>query len=364
MLLKVLSVAFPFAAVVPQASEGAEQVLSRLDHALQAAGHTSIVVACQGSKTAGELFSFPRPEGEATWGAAISAETRLRRAAAVQSAIDRALAAHHVDLIHLHGVDVDLYTLPEKLPVLISLHLPRAWYGPQVWSRYNGRAQFCCVSASQRRTLPAGLRNCAVIENGVSLPPGECRWPKGDFALTLGAICPEKNSHEAFEAGTRAGTRVLLGGEVSPCPGHLEYFQQQIEPRVRSIPRGSVQHAFLGRLQEHHKQALLARAQCLLQPTLAPETSSFAAIQALAAGTPVVAYRSGALQEIVDDGVTGFLVENVAEMAEALHCVHLLSSHTCREAAQRRFSADRMIQSYFNLYQAIAHRERAEALCA
>lgn len=359
MLLRVLNVAFPFAAVGPHAVGGAEQILSRIDRALVAAGHTSLMVACEGSETAGELFSISAPGNQA-----LSHQYRLRSTAAVQAAIDRALAAHRVDLIHLHGVDLDAYSLPPELPVLISLHLPAAWYRPPVWSKYAGRALFCCVSESQRRSLPGEIRDCTVIENGVLLPPLGSRWPKGDFALTLGRICPEKNAHQALEAGTRAGTRVLLGGEVFPFPAHQQYFQQQIEPRVRAIPRGHPQHAFLGRLEEHHKQALLARAKCLLHPTLAPETSSLVAMEALAAGTPVIAYRSGALPEIVEDGVTGFLVNNIAEMAEALRRVHQLSSGACRAAAQRRFSANRMIRRYFDLYEAVAGRQPLEALCA
>lgn len=359
MLLKILSVAFPFATVGPHAVGGAEQVLSRIDRALVAAGHTSVVVACEGSQTAGELFPFPLPANEI-----LSEEDRFQSIDAVQAAIDRALAVHRVDLIHLHGLDLDSYTLPADLPVLISLHLPVEWYRPQVWSRYAGRALFCCVSASQRRSLPVAVRDYTIVGNGVSLPPIDSRWPKGDFALTLGRICPEKNAHEALEAGTRAGTRVLLGGRVFPFLEHQQYFRHHIEPRVQSIPRGRIQHAFLGGLQEHHKQALLGRAKCLLHPTLAPETSSLVSMEALAAGTPVIAYRSGALPEIIEDGVTGFLVRNVEEMAQAIRQVHLLSPSVCREAARRRFSADRMIHRYFDLYNTAARRQPVEALCA
>ncbi len=358
MLLKVLSVAFPFASVGPHAVGGAEQVLSRIDRALVAAGHTSIVVACEGSETAGELFSFPLPtNGTLSW------EDRLRSTRNVQTAIDRALAAHCVDLIHLHGLHLEAYSLPADVPVLISLHLPAACYPPRVWSRYAGRALFCCASESHRCSLPAEIRNCAIIEDGVPLPPVESRWPKGDFALVLGRICSEKNAHEAFDAGSRAGLRVLLAGEVLPFPEHQQYFRDHIEPRVRSVERGRPQHAFLGRLQEPQKQALLARAKCLLHPTLAPETSSLVAMEALAAGTPVIAYRSGAIPEIVEDGVTGFLVDNVEQMAEALRRVHLISSDACRAAAQRRFSASRMIRGYFDLYEAAARRQPVEALC-
>lgn len=359
MLLRVLSVASPFAPVSARAAGSAEQVLSRLDRALAAAGHRSIVVACEGSQTAGELFAFPLPQSEK-----FSAREQACCTAAVQQAIDRALASHAVDLIHLHGLDLDAYRLPDGIPVLISLHMPVACYRPQLWRRFGGSAQFCCVSEWQRRSLPEGIAECAVLENGVPVPQADLRWPRGDFALALSGISPEENAHEAFDAGTLAGTRVLLSGEVLPFDADRQYFHEQIEPRVRSIPRGGPQHAFLGRLQEHHKRALLGRAKCLLHPSLAPEVSVPAAMEALAAGTPVIAYRCGAVSEIVEDGRTGFLVDSVEEMAEALGRVQQLSPQACRQSAQRRFSEQRMIERYFELYAAVARRQPAEALCA
>lgn len=359
MLLKVLSVASPFAAVGPDAGGDAEQVVSRIDHALTAAGHTSLVVACEGSETAGELFAFPLPAREA-----LSPPDPLRWAAAVQPAIDRALAAHRVDLVHLHGLYLDAHIFPAHLPLLISLHRPAACYPAQDWSRYAGRAQFCCLSASQRRSLPAPLRDCAVIEGGVPLQAVESRWEKGDFAVALGPICREKNSHAALEAGSLAGMRVLLGGEVFPFPEHQQYFQEQLEPRLRGIPRGRPQHAFLGRLREQHRHALLSRARCLLEPAQAAATTSLIAMEALAAGTPVIAYRTGALAEIVENGVTGFLVDGVEQMAEAIRRAHQLSPRACRTAAEQRFSADRMVHRYLEAYEAAARQHPMEALCA
>lgn len=87
-------------------------------------------------------------------------------------------------------------------------------------------------------------------------------------------------------------------------------------------------------------------------------------MEALAVGTPVIAYPSGALPDIVEDGVTGFLVESVEEMAEAMGKVHTLSPAACRKTAERRFSKERMIEGYFELYRKIAANQRMERLCA
>lgn len=362
MLLTVLSVASSFAPVSPDAAGDAEQILSRIDRALTAAGHKSIVVACAGSRTAGELFPFPLPEGQDLRERDIREENRLCLAAGARAAIDRALAANRVDLVHLHGVDLDSCRLPDHLPVLISLHGPAAQYRPAPRSSDSGRVRYCCASEWERRSLPAEVGECVVIENGVPMPEIDPRWPKGDFALTLGPLGRENNPHQAIEAGSRAGVRVLLSGEI--YPQHRRYFREQIEPGLRLIPRGRPQHAFLGRLPEQHRQALLSRAQCLLHPTLAPETGLLAVLEALAAGTPVIAYHSAALAGIVNDGVTGFLVDSVAEMAAALARVHTLSPQACREAARRRCPAESMIGRYFELYETMAHRQPVEALCA
>lgn len=196
-----------------------------------------------------------------------------------------------------------------------------------------------------------------MIRNGVVLPASTEK--KSEFALVLGRICPEKNQHEAIEAGSLAGVRVLLGGQVFPYQEHRTYFQEQIVPLLgRQETR--IQHEFLGPLPPLKKQQLLAEAKCLLHPTLAPETSSLVAMEALAAGTPVVAYPSGALPEIVDNGVTGFLVDNVEDMAEAIDHVQELRPEDCRAAARERFSRERMIQDYFQLYSTMTRQDARE----
>jgi len=357
MLLTVLSVAFPFAPVRPDAVGGAEQILRRLDCALVDRGHISLVVACEGSQIAGKLFSFPLAAPPLHWA------NHGQACSAVQQAIDRALRCHRVDVIHMHGLDFDSYRFAEEIPQIATLHLPIAWYRPGIWAQASQRARLCCVSHSQRRMLPTEAGDCPVIENGVPLPGFDPTAPRGHYALVLGRICPEKNPHAAVLAASMAGVRVLLGGEVFPYPEHRRYFTEQLAPLLQA-PSRQPAHAFLGRLSPARKQRLLAGARCLLHPTLAPETSSLVAMEALAAGTPVIAFRSGALSEIVEDGITGFLVDSVEQMADALHHVDRISRQTCRAAAQSRFPVERMISKYLDLYQAAARREPMEALYA
>lgn len=345
-MITVLSIAFPFAPVGPNLVGGAEQILSDLDAALVAEGDRSLVVACEGSRPAGSLFAIPLPNCPD-----LDEVNRAWHRNAFHAAVDRALASGRVDLVHAHCMDLLEYDFPAEIPLLITLHLPVGWYRGEIFRRYRERAYFCYVSESQRREGIAIAGNAAVIENGVDIPPPS-NGSKADFALVMGRICPEKNAHAALEAGTMARTRVIIGGQVYPYRTHQQYFEEKIEPLIaESSPPAD--HQFAGPLNPERKERLLTEAKCLLHPTLAPETSSLVAMEALAAGTPVVAFRSGALPQIVEDGVTGFVVDDAEGMARAIGKIHTISPAECRKAAHRRFSKQRMIRQYFDLYRQI-----------
>ena len=139
-------------------------------------------------------------------------------------------------------------------------------------------------------------------------------------------------STSVIDAASQARTPVWIGGEVFGYEAHQRYFRDQIEPRLQYT-----NHRFLGPLNSVRKRRLLAAARCLLVPSLAPETSSLVAMEALASGTPVIAFRSGALTDIVEHGVTGYLVENGCEMAEAIAHIERSIPRACRKAAEQRF---------------------------
>ena len=345
MSLTILSVAFPFAPVGPQAVGGAEHILNLLDQAIVTSGNTSLVAACKKSRPQGKLIPIELPQSDG-----LDTAARLSVRDRVQAAIDRALATSRVDLIHIHAMDFYQCLVPSDVPVLVTLHLPFAWYPAEVWDRLPPNVQVCCVSESQRLTAPLPLRDAPVIENGVVIPKIQDDRSRAEFALVLGRICPEKNAHEALIAGSLAGVRVLLAGQVFPFREHAEYFHEKVEPILRE---SRVKHEFLGPVESSQKEILLSQARCLLHPTRAPETSSLVAMEAMARGTPVIAYRSGALAKIVDDKVTGLLVNSPEEMAEAIRSVDQISSEVCRFTAAQRFDSRRMIREYFEMYDSL-----------
>jgi glycosyltransferase involved in cell wall biosynthesis len=342
MKMTVLNVAYPLAPVDRDAVGGAEQILSYLDVALTHAGHQSIVIAQEGSKVTGTLKATPRVNGE------LSAEKQRWAQHQHQIMIEEALGQWPIDVIHLHGVDFYKYLPPASVPALITLHLPPSWYPSEVFSLERPSTFLHCVSKNQSRFCPPCDNLLPEIENGIPAEDMPGHHAKRRFVMALGRVCPEKGFHIAIDAASRAQIPLIIAGKVFPYLAHECYFQREIHPRLGRL------HRFIGPAGFRRKCRLLSAARCLLVPSLVPETSSLVAMEALACGTPVIAFPSGALADIVEDGKTCFLVRNEQEMADAILAADTLSSEACREAARTRFSLARMTEQYLELYEQLA----------
>jgi glycosyltransferase involved in cell wall biosynthesis len=342
MALTVVSVAYPFATAGPEAVGGAEQVLAAIDAALVRSGHHSIVIAQNGSHTEGTLVPIPPHDGVVDH-AAYSAVHRH-----VREAITRTLDRWPVDVFHFHGIDFDAYLPPEGAAALATLHLPVDWYRQTALQPARARTLLACVSESQRRTLGARGDGVLVVPNGVAIEERRACDRREPFALALGRVCPEKGYEHALDAARIAGCPLLLAGRVFPYDLHQRYFNEQIAPRLDE------DRQFIGPVFGAAKRRLLERARCLLVPSVVAETSSLVAMEALASGTPVIAFLRGALAELIEDGVTGFLVATVAEMADAITRVDRLDRDACVATAHARFSEARMIDRYVSVFHALA----------
>jgi glycosyltransferase involved in cell wall biosynthesis len=342
MALTVVSVAYPFARTGPDAVGGAEQVLAAVDSALVRAGHHSIVIALDGSRTEGTLVPVPPHDGVVD-DAAYSAVHRC-----VREAIARTLDRWPVDVFHFHGIDFDAYLPPEGTAALATLHLPVEWYRETALRPARGRTVLACVSETQRRALGALGDEVLVVPNGVAVEERPAGDSRESFALALGRVCPEKGYEHALDAARIAGCPLLLAGRIFPYDLHQRYFSEKLAPRLDE------DHRFIGPVFGDAKWRLLRRARCLLVPSVVAETSSLVAMEALASGTPVIAFLRGALAELIEDGVTGFLVQSVEEMADAIARVDSLDREACIATARARFSEGRMVDRYVSVFHALA----------
>jgi glycosyltransferase involved in cell wall biosynthesis len=342
----VLSVAYPFAPVGPDSVGGAEQILAMLDQALVSAGWKSIVVGQTGSQVQDKLIELPMF-------AHLQSPSAYK---AIQNVIIRTIREQPIDLVHAHGFDFDHYIPALDLPLVVTIHLPPEWYSPAAWSSDDSRIIRIAVSHSQARRFPHPSLVTRTIENGINLGMCAPSQMRGKFLLALGRICPEKGFHLAIEAAIRANSELILGGAVFPYEAHRKYFDNEIAPRLDS------KRWFAGPLTHESKYRFLSAARALLIPSIAPETSSLVAMEALACGTPVIAFASGALPEIVTHAKTGFIVEDVVQMAEAINHVESIDRDYCRKEAVRRFSSTRMTAEYMALYEQVLSAQRRSTL--
>jgi glycosyltransferase involved in cell wall biosynthesis len=341
MPLTVLSVAYPLARVSPGTAGGAEQVLLTIDKELVRRGHRSLVVAAAGSRCSGLLIPVRIPAGE------LDDNAKLKARCSFNDAILRVLASHQVDVVHMHGLDFHEYLPGTHVSIVVTLHLPMAWYCSTALRSRCSNVKLVTVSHTQAASAPADIRVDATIPNGIELGDFPARDKRGNYALVLGRICAEKGIHLALDAAERAGVPVILAGKVFDYPEHRDYYKRAIRPRLGRRIR------FIGPVGGQCKAELLAGARCLLVASQAPETSSLVAMESMASGTPVIAWRNGALSEIVAHGRTGWLVSSVQEMADAIAHVDELDATECRREAERRFSSDKMTSGYVGLYRSL-----------
>ena len=205
---------------------------------------------------------------------------------------------------------------------------------------------FNCVSSSQAASF-ADLPNfLGVVENGIRVEDFPFTSSKRNYLLWLGRICEEKAPHLAIAAAGKAGLALVIAGQVYPFRYHQEYFEREIRPHLSAGSRVQV----IDTPDRQQKLDLLRHARALLLTSTAEETSSLVAMEAMACGTPVVAFRSGAFPEVVVDAETGILVDSVEEMAAAVNAVNHIDPRACRARVEQYFAGSRMASEYENLY--------------
>jgi len=329
-------------------------MLSVLERHMAARGHFTTVAACEGSKVAGRLLAT---------GKECSEPDRLERRNAEHTTaiLEHVWRTHDCgngyDLIHDKSGHFWVHASALPLPVIATLHLPRHFYRSDMAHLSAPNLFFNCVSHSQQRNFE-GLPNLlGVVENGIEIASFPFEKHKDNYLLWMGRICEEKGPHVALDLADRLGVPLVLAGQVYPFSYHQEYFQREIVPRLE---RARTLVTFVEKPSTESKLNLLRKARALIIPTLVDETSSLVAMEAMACGTPVVAFRRGAIPEVVRDDETGFVVDGFDEMVTAMDRVNEINPETCRAHVEARFSAERMAADYELLYaQVLQRRDRS-----
>src|SRR5579884_2786567 len=198
------------------------------------------------------------------------------------------------------------------------------------------------ISHAQARALPE-LNILAVVHNGVACERYPLVTAKDDYLLYMGRIDEKKGPDRAIQVARRLGCRLIIAGRPPPLD-MVDYFETEVRPYL------GPDIVYVGEARGADKIELLAHARCALLPIRWEEPFGLVAVEAMACGTPAIGMRHGALPEIIEDGVTGFLVDSVEAMAAAVERVDEISGDACRRRVEARFSAERMTEGYLAAY--------------
>lgn len=348
----ILYVAYPLLPVSDESCGGAEQMLYTLEREMASRGHRTTVAACDGSLAQGELLC--------TGPAATTVDGFEERNAQHQrSVLDflRCRSETPVDLVHdksgfFWGAVGHL-----NVPVLATLHLSRCFYPADAFKDVPSNLLFNCVSKTQRVQFADLANLVGVVQNGIVVSRFPFVTDKQGYLLWMGRVCEEKAPHLAIEVARRTGMPLILAGQVYPFSYHEQYYRREIRPYLGSDDPAV---CFLETPNFRTKRKLLSEARAVLLPSLAEETSSLVAMEAMACGTPVIGFRRGAIPEVVVDGETGFVVDDVDEMSEAVWQAAEINPHACRAHVEMNYSATRMANDYEALYAKVIGRTHHE----
>jgi glycosyltransferase involved in cell wall biosynthesis len=331
--------------VPPRTYGGTERVVSYLTEELMAMGHDVTLFASGDSVTSAKL--------EAVWPCALRFDTTLRDAMAPQMLLMERVyqQAHEFDVLHCH-LDYWPFSLLSRQPTPYITTLHGRLDLPELTPIYDcfDDAPLISISDAQRRPLPRA-NYIATVHHG--LPP-DLLTPRPvprEYLAFLGRICPEKSPDRAIRIARAAGMKLKIAAKVDRVD--REYFDTIIRPMIDGD-----QIEMIGEIDDTEKPGFLSGAKALLLPIDWPEPFGLVMIEAMACGTPTIAYPAGSVPEVIDHGVTGYIVADESAAVSAVSRLNRLSSAAIRDRFETRFTARRMAEDYVSVYRRLAVKSR------
>jgi len=338
--MRIAQVSPLWESVPPKLYGGTERVVSFITEELVRLGHDVTLFASGDSMSAARL--------EAICPQALRLLTgNLNREAPMTLLLERAFrASDEFDIIHSH-LDFLGFPLARRgpAPALTTLHGRLDL--PELEPVYREFSEIPLVSISDAQRQPLPWANWqATVHHGLPRDLYDFHPRQGRYLAFLGRIAPEKCPDQAIAIATRAGIPLRIAAKVDPAD--RDYFEERIEPL---LDHPLIE--YLGEITDAEKNDFLGEACALLAPFDWPEPFGLVFIEALACGTPVLAYRRGSVPEIIEDGVTGYVCEQPDELTAAVEQISLLDRRRCRQAFEARFTVERMVQDYLDVYEQI-----------
>lgn len=338
--MKIAQVAPLYESVPPKYYGGTERVVSYLTEELVQQGHEVTLFASGDSETDAELVPMC-PQGLRHDPACV--DSLAHHISMLEHIVK---VSHKFDIIHFH---IDYLHFPlsrlKEWPHVTTLHGRLDL--PDLDPLYQEFTDMSVISISdaQRRPLPQANWEATVYHG---LPPQLYSFnPSSDGYLAfIGRISPEKRVDRAIKIADRVGMPLKIAAKVDK--EDREYFEESIEPLL-----GAPHVEFLGEIGEAEKDCFLGNAKALLFPIDWPEPFGLVLIEAMSCGTPAVAFRHGSVPELVEEGESGFVVENMEEAVDAVRRIDDISRRRCREVFEDRFTAARMTRNYLGVYESI-----------
>jgi glycosyltransferase involved in cell wall biosynthesis len=338
--MRIAQVAPLYESVPPKLYGGTERVVSYLTEELVRQGHDVTLFASGDSVTRAHLR--PGCKGALRLSGATPSAALAQHLLMIEKIAQQ---AYQFDIVHFHLDFMPFSAIRgEDFPAVTTLHGRQDIPGQFPLFREFDDMHLISISDAQRFAMP-WANWIATVHHGL---PADHYTPckrKGDYLAFLGRISPEKRVDRAVEIARRTGMKLHVAAKVDEADqAYFETVRERVEePHVR----------FLKEIGDAQKCEFLSRAAALLFPIDWPEPFGLVMIEAMACGTPVIAFRGGSVEEIIDDGVTGFIVNSIEEAVEAVPRLSTLDRRECRAVFEERFSARRMCRDYLRVYEQV-----------